>query len=364
MSRQGLHPSSMSHPHRRLPEQGTLWRWCLLAGMLALGGAVEAPSAEPLWAPLPAAEVRHRLESWMKAQQVPAETLSAAFANWPETPVSPERLLVTALVAAGRVDADLGRLVTQFERSDFSGITALNEYLGRPDADPFLMTNLRALAGRRLAERRWYDEAYELLKGADLKLAIDPAGILFFRAIAAQALLQVDAALTALDDLLQRTERVPVRYQATATLMREELSQLREKSLDQIARLMADSERRLDLGRAGERVQTIQERIIAELDELIKKLEAQQGGGGGGGGSSSNSNQSSGPADDSSVKGATAPGETDPKKFSKEGQWGDLPPRQQAEAKNLINRNFPGHYRQAIETYFKKLAGKTAPAEK
>lgn len=364
MSRHGLHLSSLSLPHHRVPEQGAFWSWCLLLGMLALGGANAAASAEPVWAPLPAGEVRFRLEAWMKAHRVPAETLSAAFADWPETSVPPERLLVAALMVAGRVDADLGRLVTQFEGGDFSGITALNEYLGRPDTDPFLVTNLRALAGRRLAERRWYDEAYELLKGADLKLVIDPAGILFFRAIAAQALLQVDAALTALDDLLQRTERVPIRYQATATLMREELSQLREKSLDQIARLMADSERRLDLGRAGERVQTVQERIIAELDELIKKLEAQQGGGGGGGGSSSNSNQSSGPADDSSVKGATAPGETDPKKFSKEGQWGDLPPRQQAEAKNLINRNFPGHYRQAIETYFKKLAGKTAPAEK
>lgn len=364
MSRQGLHPHSMSSPPRRESGQGTFWSWCLLTGVLTLGSSAPAASAEPVWAPLPASEVRSRLEAWMKTRRVPIETLSAAFVDWPEASAPPERLLVAALTVAGRADQDLERLVTQLEGADFSGLTALNEYLGRPDSDPFLITNLRALAGRRLAERRWYDEAYELLKGADLKLAIDPAGLLFFRAIAAQALLQVEAALTALDDLLQRTERVPIRYQATATLMREELSQLREKSLDQIARLMADSERRLDLGRAGERVQTVQERIIAELDELIKKLEAQQGGGGGGGGSSSNSNQSSGPADDSSVKGATAPGETDPKKFSKEGQWGDLPPRQQAEAKNLINRNFPGHYRQAIETYFKKLAGKAAPAEK
>ena len=60
----------------------------------------------------------------------------------------------------------------------------------------------------------------------------------------------------------------------------------------------------------------------------------------------------------------TAPGETDKKKFSKEGQWGDMPDKQQAEAKNLINRNFPSHYRQAIETYFKKLANRTAPPQK
>jgi hypothetical protein len=335
-----------------------------IASLGVLWATAAWAATAPPWAPLPAGEIRARLEQWMTARKTDPAVRTTALADWPDAAAPPERLLVAALHAASRADADLGRIVVPLERGELSSLAALNEYLGRPDGDPFLVTNLRAWAGRRLAERRWYDEAYELLKGADLALAIDPAGILFFRAVAAQALLDVDAALTALDDLLQRTERVPVRYSAAATLMREELAQLKDKSLGQIARLMADSERRLDLGRAGERVQTVQERIIAELDELIKKLEAQHGGGGGGGGTSSNSNQSSGPAEDSSVKGSTAPGETDAKKFSKEGQWGDLPPRQQAEAKNLINRQFPPHYRQAIETYFKKLAGRPAPPDK
>src|SRR5581483_5620223 len=149
--------------------------------------------------------------------------------------------------------------------------------------------------------------ALTLLKPVDLKQAIDPAGVLFFRAVSAQGILEIDTALDSLDSLLHRTERVPARYQATATLMESELSRVKEKSLDEIARLMSDSERRLDLGRAGEKVQGVQERIVSELDELIKKIEAQQSGGGGGGGSASNSNESSGPAGDSSVKGATAP---------------------------------------------------------
>jgi len=76
------------------------------------------------------------------------------------------------------------------------------------------------------------------------------------------------------------------------------------------------------------------------------------------------SNESSSPADDSVIKGSTAPGETDDKKFSKEGKWGDLPAKQQAAAKNLINRNFPSHYGNAIEKYFKKLSGRPAAAEK
>jgi len=316
-------------------------------------------SAEARYVPLSSADVRHRLDEWLNSRGADPAVLR----EWPDSTAPAERVLVAALTAAGRVDAELGRFVREFEQGQSTSLVAIEEYLARPEANAFVATNLRAYVGRRLAERRWYDEAMAFLKDIDLAQAIDPAGVLFFRAVSAQAVLEIDAALDSLDVLLNRTERVPPRYSATATLMHAELSRLKEKSLDEIARLMADSERRLDLGRAGERVQGVQERIVSELDELIKKIEAQQSGGGGGG-SASNSNQSSSPADDSSVKGSTAPGEVDKKKFSKEGQWGDLPDKQQAEAKNLINRNFPSHYRQAIETYFKKLAGRPAPPEK
>jgi tetratricopeptide (TPR) repeat protein len=318
--------------------------------------AVETP-----YAPLPANEVRQRIEAVLRARQSEPAVLAEAVKGLTDASAAPERLLAAALAAVGSVDSELGRLVADLERGDLSRVSQVEEYVQRPELEPFLAANLRALAGRRLAERRWYDEALEMLRPVDLRQTIDPAGVLFFRAVAAQGLFEVDAALTALDELLHRTERVPARYSATATLMEAELSRVKEKSLGEIARLMADSERRLDLGRTGEKVQGVQERIVAELDELIKKIEAQQSGGGGGSGSSSNSNESSGPASDSSVKGATAPGETDQKKFSKEGQWGDLPEKQQAEARNLINRNFPSHYRQAIETYFKKLAARPAP---
>jgi hypothetical protein len=229
--------------------------------------------------------------------------------------------------------------------------------------DPYVLANLQAYVGRKFAERRMYDESLVQFVSLDLSLLIDPAGALFYRAVAAQGLLDVPQALSSLELLLSNTDRVPVRYVTVATLMQSALESFEEKSLDEISRLMSDSERRLDLGRAGERVQGVQDKIVAGLDELIKKLEAQQGGGGGGG-AGSNSNESSSPADDSVIKGSTAPGETDPKKFSKEGEWGDLPAKQQAEAKNLINRNFPSHYGQAIETYFKKLAGRPAAPEK
>ena len=206
-----------------------------------------------------------------------------------------------------------------------------------------------------------FDEAWEILKSVDAHQTVDPSSLFFFRAVAAQGTLELKPALEAIDNLLTNTERVPVRYSATASLMQADLQGLQEKSLGEIARLMADSERRLELGRAGEKVQGVQERIVANLDEIIKKIEQQQsGGGGGGGGQGGNNNNPGGAADDSRVKGEEAPGETDKKRFETKGSWGNLPEKDLAKAKNDLNKNFPSHYEQAIEKYTKKLAGRLA----
>jgi hypothetical protein len=36
--------------------------------------------------------------------------------------------------------------------------------------------------------------------------------------------------------------------------------------------------------------------------------------------------------------------------------WGDLPPRERDEALQQIGKEFPAHYRDMIEQYFRKLA--------
>jgi hypothetical protein len=36
--------------------------------------------------------------------------------------------------------------------------------------------------------------------------------------------------------------------------------------------------------------------------------------------------------------------------------WGNLPPHERDEALQQIGREFPAHYREAIEQYFKRLA--------
>ncbi len=222
--------------------------------------------------------------------------------------------------------------------------------------------NVRYFYARYLAVLTQYDESLELFRQIDPHHVVDPAGCLFYRAVCEHALLLRDDGLATLDSLLNRTEAVPVRYRSVAELMHHDLEAVEEKSLDEVARQMRDVQRRLNLGRSGPQVQLVEERIITTLDEIIKKLEQQQGGGGGGGGQGRpDGNQSSGPAEDSRIAGQEAPGDVDRKELEGRGRWGELPPKAQEKARNMINKQFPAHYRRTVEEYLKKLAERKAP---
>ncbi len=312
-------------------------------------------------APLPPTAVRDRLLDGLRVTKASEAVVAAVGQMWLDGSASqsPEKTLELAVKSWAVMDAALKEALAYDDFTDPVALEKTQAAIVGAGTDSFRQANLRSYFGRAFAEQRLYDEALEQFKAVDVAQTIDPAATLFYKAAAAQSLLDIALAKQSLNALLKHTQAVPARYKTTAELMLAEVEDVEEKSLGEVARLMSDSERRLDLGRSGEQVQTVQERIIANLDELIKRIEA-QGGGGAGAGNSNNPGDPSNPLQDSVVKGSTAPGEVDKKKFSKEGQWGNLPEKKQAEAKNLINRNYPSNYRQAVESYFKKLAGRPA----
>ncbi|MBS0203729.1 MAG: hypothetical protein JSS49_12560 [Planctomycetes bacterium] len=331
----------------------------LCASLVSLSHA-----ANEVYAPTKLEEARTQILNWAAAQpNVTEQQQRDLAAVWAGDAVSEEadRVLELVVRSFAAIDADAAKLVTACNASSPILLPPDGTFLKQPGRDPLEVSNLSLFYGRYLVERRMFDEAIDQLNAVDPRQVVDPASLFFFKAVAQQGLLEIKPALQSLEQLLKNVERVPVRYSATATLMQADLQGLEEKSLGEVARLMSDSERRLELGRAGERVQGVQERIISELDEIIKKVEQQQGGGGGGGdGEGGQNNQSSNPANDSSVKGAEAPGEVDKKKFGKDGQWGNLPDKDQARAKSDLNRNFPSHYQRAIDQYFRKQTERTA----
>ena len=91
--------------------------------------------------------------------------------------------------------------------------------------------------------------------------------------------------------------------------------------------------------------------MIDQMEKQQSQLPGAAGGQLGPGG-----NQSSSPAPDSAPLQGKGPGDVTAKNIGHQSGWGDLPPKQREEALQAIGKEFPSHFRDAIEAYFKRLA--------
>jgi hypothetical protein len=168
-------------------------------------------------------------------------------------------------------------------------------------------------------------------------------------------MLEKDKCLPVLTRLLENKGQIPRRYETMAMLMESDIKPLKTDSLDEIARLMDDIERRLGFGHAGTRVRKQEDDVIAKLDKMIEELEKQmqqqQSSGSGSGGA-----QSSSPMQDSNPGGGSGPGDVEQRRLGSRANWGNLPPKERQEALQQIAKGLPSHYRDVIEEYFRKLA--------
>jgi hypothetical protein len=252
-------------------------------------------------------------------------------------------------------------------------VAALHERLNDPTAAPvhvrelewlgidtpgWLQDTVRLACARGLAQHRLYDEALETLSGLQLNQVCDPASLLFYRATCEHHLLKRKECLTDVKLLLERQQEIPQRFVQVAQLMSADIEPLKADSLDEVARLMRDVERRLDLGRAGKRVRDEEEEIVQKLDKMIENIEnqmqqqqqQQQGQAG------QQSQSQSQPMQDSQLPGGKGVGDVDKKDNGKRSGWGNLPPAQRQEALQRLTEELPSHYREVIEGYFRQLA--------
>lgn len=228
------------------------------------------------------------------------------------------------------------------------------------DVPGWLQDTIRLACGRTLSQRRLYDESLETLSGLEISTICDPASLLFYRAAAEHHLLKKDECLADVRLLLQREKELPTRFARLAQLMQADMEPLEQDSLDEIARLMQDVERRLDLGRAGVRVRDEEQQIVDKLDKLIEQIEQQmqqmQ--------QQKQQQQQSGaplpaqiqPMEDSQIAGGQGPGDVDKRDNGQRSGWGNLPPAQRQESLQRLTEELPSHYREVIEGYFRQLA--------
>ncbi len=341
---------------------------CFVSAAMAAGRRADAapatvaampPSAdvefarEPSWSAPTETEVRRRVLEWLASSSASADVAGRQRDAWAEpaaTTAAADDLLDRVMATFVAVDPRSAALRADLD-ADRSWLDA-----GVPD---FQRDAVKLWLGRELVRNDRFDDALPLFVGLDLATAVDPAALLFHRAACQHWLLDADAAVESLDTLLERAGVIPVRYERLARLMRADITALEDESLDHIARRMRDVTRRLDQGRAGPRTREVQDGVIESLDKLIAAIEKQQqqcqqqgassAGGAGRGGEGK-------PMEDSQLADGKGAGDVARRDLGDKDGWGNLPPHQRDEALQQIGREFPAHYREAIEQYFKRLA--------
>jgi hypothetical protein len=137
----------------------------------------------------------------------------------------------------------------------------------------FMRANVGLAYARALANRKFHDEAMEVLKLFQVEQVAAPATFLFTRAVCEHALLQKADASRSIVRLLEEGVNTPERYRTVSALMLLDMQTWKEKDLAAIARKMKMVEDRLEIAKGGPETQKIQKNIVDRLDELIKEEE-------------------------------------------------------------------------------------------
>jgi hypothetical protein len=336
------------------------WLICGVAGARAADDADEF-TKDPTWSPPSAKTVRADVLKWLDDSKVePAKRDKIVKDLWPESPAEPasSELLERAVKTIAEVEPTARDLTNLCAKPHETTKLPKFALLTDDKASPLVRNNLRLWYGRWLAQEKLYDESLDQLSGLQTADVVDPASLLFYQGVVYHWLLKKQPGLEAIGKLLEQKSHIPRRYAQMAVLMQADLSALKDESLDHIDRRMRDTERRLDLGRAGKKVRGVEDGIIASLDKLIEQKEKEEEEKSGGGGSGpAQGIKSTSPAADSTLARAHGKGEVDKKEIGHHSGWGDLKPKDRAEALQDIGEEFPSHYRAVIEQYFRRVAG-------
>ncbi len=339
----------------RLPQA---WTIVTLVTLLCLcgqsGSTAQELTRRASWQ-FPAPE---QIEQWVTEWADSAAVDAAGDRETLEALAGTEALLPASLQVLGRMFPQAATVVEQLQMRPDPSTTSFEII------DPAIFADVQLPESARiqlqLATGCWYvrhqryDEALELLNELPLDEVIDPSALLFNIAVCHHRLIQVDPCVTTVHRLLENEAQLPRRYAVVGNLMLSDIESLEAESLDEIARMMADIQRRQALHRSGTRVIGLEEDVIEKLDKMIEKLEQQmqqqqQA-------ASSSSQQSSNPMQDSRNAGGQGQGNVTDRQIPEGGSWGALPPQKRAAALAEMAKDLPPHYREVIEEYFRQLA--------
>jgi len=328
-------------------------------GQLAAGpGETGKPESAKAFARMPIDQVQAQLFQWLASVKVDSAVATQIASKWADrsklTQLTAEETLDLVIDSLSLADTTVNELVESCRRN---GVHVMLNFEGDRSV-PFFRDAVQLYYARWLTQHRFYDEAVTMLDGMNPEASIDPASLFFYRSACRLRLLKSTEAADDLTLLLDNTLDVPARYRAVAELMKAEMGTTAE-GLPQVARLMSDVERRLDLGKADDPVQKREDEVIAALDKLLEEMEKQQQeqqqNSGQGGGQQQNQPSQQGAAQ-STIKGSAGNGDAERKELTENGNWGMLDQQSEAQAKELIRQKLPANFLDAIGRYTRRIA--------
>lgn len=313
--------------------------------------------SEPSWSQPTDEQIRDELIDCLNEQSLDEFSI----AIWDEAHTegdSTDAPLERLVQVFAQFDPQVVSLATSCQSADLWLTVPDCSWLASESVHAFVSNNVRLYVAQRCVQYGFFDDAIELLAGIACSDVVAPDVLLFCRAVAHLNLVHPEEVELNAQRLLERESELPIRYQQLASLMLKDIEGLKDDSLDHVARRMSDIGRRLGKGRADERVQDIEKGVIESLDKMIEKLEEMQQ-------QMASSSPTGGPPsgtpmDDSRLAEMNAPGKVDQRDIGNRSGWGDLPPKEREQAMQQIGRDFPSHYREVIQQYFRELANESA----
>ena len=248
-----------------------------IAFALAVAVAFSATqAADDVYAPPTPAKLKAQTLKWAADQKPSADVQKLVTAIWSDidASTSPRVGFQKVIETFAVVRPEAKQFIDDLTLVDVPLLAPKADLLKQKGLSKFYVDNMKLYYGRYLAQRKMYEEGLTVLGDVNMKAVADPATGLFFKGVCEHQLLQKKDGLATIAKLLKSTERVPVSYSNVATLMQHELTEMKGGvSLKKVSLKMRNSERKLDLAQGGQRIQKLQGEIIADLDELIEKME-------------------------------------------------------------------------------------------
>ena len=312
----------------------------------------------PTWHPPQVAEVKAQAVAWLQQNAADAALRNQGPGGRQRhrRKASGTELLDGLAEAFALVDPKVAELVEICSHPRSRLVLPTFAWMTDPKTAPLVAANMRLYYGRWLVQGQWFEEALEQLGGLKPSDVVAPAELLFYQGVAYHRLLNKDGRAQGHQPVARRRRGQP------AALRRRRLPDAgRSRRLGRGnagPHRAADGRRRAAARPGPGRTQGPQGRgrrdRVARQDDQEDRRRAEQAETRA---SPSNSLQSSEPAARQHAHGRQGRRARSTKKdIGHKSGWGDLPPKEREEALQQMGRDFPPHYRDAIEEYFRKLA--------